>query len=95
MSNECTRNSLLFFLHKEIPYNVKIKNILFKYLKNGDLKIKQNIEISNFRYKKIILGKDGSKIKDIRIKSQNEISKILNTKIHLYIYISYLNAKKN
>ena len=26
ISNECTRNSILTFLHKEIPYNVMIKN---------------------------------------------------------------------
>ena len=59
ITNECTRNAILTQLHKEIPYNIKISNEIFKYLKNGDLKIKQNIYISNSRYKKIILGKRG------------------------------------
>ncbi len=94
ISNECTRNSILSILHKEIPYQVNIINIKFQYLKNGDLKIKQRIEYSNNRYKKIILGKDGSKIKDIRIKSQSLISKILKCKVHLYINIFEKNAKK-
>ena len=92
-TNECTRNALLTVLHKEIPYNLKINNMEFKYLKNGDLKIKQEIEIENPRYKKIILGKNGDKIKDIRIKSQMCISKILKCKTHLYLKI--INAKKN
>ncbi len=87
ISNETTRNSILTLLHKEIPYNVKIINKLFKYLKNGDLKIKQDIEISNIRYKKILLGKSGNKIKEIRTMSQKDISKILKTKVHLYINI--------
>ena len=30
ISNECTRNAILNFLHKEIPYNVEIKNLLYK-----------------------------------------------------------------
>ena len=92
-TNECTRNALLTVLHKEIPYNLKINNMEFKYLKKGDLKIKQEIEIENPRYKKIILGKNGDKIKDIRIKSQMCISKILKCKTHLYLKI--INAKKN
>ena len=94
ITNECTRDVILNLIHKEIPYNIKITNKLFKFLKNGDLKIKQNIEIENQRYKKIILGKNGDKIKDIRIKSQSKISKILKTKVHLYIKIIKANAEK-
>ena len=49
----------------------------------------------NSRYKKIILGKKGLKIKEIRTKSQKEIKTIFNTNIHLYINILSNNAKKN
>ncbi len=94
ITNECTRNEILSLTHKEIPYNIKVINKTFKYLKNGQLKIKQDIIIKNDRYKKILLGKKGSKIKDIRIKSQKEISNILNIKTHLYININLLHAKK-
>lgn len=92
ISNECTRNSILSLLNKELPYNINVINKSFKFLKNGDLKIKQEIKIDNIRYKKIILGKKGSKIKEIRIKSQNSISKILKNKIHLYIKLITKNA---
>ena len=88
ITNECTRNAILNYLHKEIPYNVKIKNIDFKILKNQHTKIKQKIIITNKRYKSIILGKNGSTIKRIRERSQKEIQKILNCKTHLYIEIS-------
>ena len=94
ITNECTRNIILSFLHKEIPYNLKIRNKVFKYLQNGDLKIKQEILINNMRYKKIILGKNGTKIREIRVKSQKAISKLLNIKIHLYINLVMQNAKK-
>jgi len=92
ITNECTRNAILKFLHQEIPYKLEIKNILFKYLKNKDLKIKQSIEINNLRYQPIILGKKGEIIKKIRETSQSEIKKILNCKVHLYLQ---LNIKKN
>ncbi len=93
ITNECTRNAILNFLHKEIPYNVKIKNTLFKYLKNNDLKIKQSIVLDNKRYKPIILGKNGNTIKRIREFSQKDIKSIINNNIHLYLQIDIKNAK--
>jgi len=87
---ELLRESLLTYLHKEIPYNLIIKTTIFKILKNNDIKIKQKIIINQPRYKKIILGKKGEMIKKIREDSQKKMSQILNAKIHLYLEI--LNA---
>ncbi len=94
ITNEITRNNILTLIHKEIPYNVKVSNKVFKYLKNGDLKIKQEISIENIRYKKIILGKNGEKIKEIRVRSQNQINKIFKSKIHLYLNVIKSNVEK-
>ena len=41
ISSECTRNSILLYMHQEIPYNIKIINESFKFLKNNDLKKNQ------------------------------------------------------
>ena len=93
ISNECTRNAVLKYLHKEIPYNIKVKNKLFKSINKKNIKIKQLIEINNLRYKSIILGKKGNTIKRIRESSQKEIESIFNSKIHLYLEVVHVNAK--
>ena len=93
IANECTRNALLKYLHKEIPYNLSVRNKLYKILNKKNTKIKQIIEINNIRYKSIILGKKGEKIKKIRESSQKEIEKILKTKVHLYLEILKVNVK--
>ena len=87
---ELLRETMLTYLHKEIPYNVNIQTSNFKILKNNDIKIKQKIIINQKRYKKIILGRKGEMIKKIREDSQKKMSQILNAKIHLYLEI--LNA---
>ena len=92
ITNECTRNAILTYLHKELPYNINIVNQYYKHLRNGDLKIKQKLIINNLRYRKIILGKNGEKIKKIRELSQKQISKILNCKTHLYLEVIRDNA---
>ena len=88
--DELLRETMLTYLHKEIPYNVNIETSNFKTLKNNDIKIKQKIIINQQRYKKIILGKKGEMIKKIREESQKKMSQILKAKIHLYLEI--LNA---
>jgi GTP-binding protein Era len=84
---ELLRETMLTYLHKEIPYNVNIQTSNFKTLRNKDIKIKQKIIIKQPRYKKIILGKKGEMIKKIREESQKKMGKIFNAKIHLYIEI--------
>lgn len=93
ISNECTRNAILEYLHKEIPYNIEISNVLFKFINKQNLKIKQNIKLDSLRYKPIILGKKGLTIKKIREKSQDDIKNILNTKVHLYLKVITNNEK--
>ena len=62
---ELLRETILTYLHKEIPYNLTIETTHYKILKNKDIKIKQKIFINESRYKKIILGKKGLMIKKI------------------------------
>ena len=83
--NELLRETILNYLHKEIPYNLKIEMKQCKYLKNNDIKIKQNIIVREKRYKKIILGKKGMMIKKIREDCQKKLSSIFKKKIHLYL----------
>ena len=85
--NELLRETLLTYLHKEIPYNVIINTTDYRVLKNNDIKIKQKIVINEKRYKKIILGKKGEMIKAIREDCQKKMSTILNNKVHLYLEI--------
>ena len=85
--NELLRETLLTYLHKEIPYNVILNTTDYKVLKNNHIKIKQKIIINEKRYKKIILGKKVEMIKAIREKSQKKMSIILKAKVHLYLEI--------
>ena len=83
--SELLRETLLTYLHKEIPYNIRIITSHYKILKSSDIKIKQKIYINEKRYKKIILGKNGGMIKKIRENCQKKIKKIFGKKIHLYL----------
>ena len=85
--NELLRETILDYLHQEIPYNLNIKTTNYKLLNNNEIKIRQKILINEQRYKKIILGKKGEMIKKIREECQKKISLILKKRIHLYLEV--------
>ncbi len=85
--SELLRETILTYLHKEIPYNIDIKTTEYKFLKNNNIKIKQKILINENRYKKIIVGKKGIMIKKIREECQQKISDVFKKRTHLYLEV--------
>ncbi|UDG80323.1 GTPase Era [Candidatus Annandia pinicola] len=86
--NETIRENVIKNLNKEIPYNIKIEINNFDYNKNINMYfIESIIIVKNVNQKKILIGKNGSKIKKISMNSRNIIEKIFNKKIFLKILI--------
>lgn len=84
---EITREKLFEHLNQELPYSLTVKTDDFQILDNGQIKIHQSIYVLKESQKKIILGKNGQRIKQISIKAKEDISNLVNHKIHLYLFI--------
>ena len=81
------------FYNKEIKVNKKIKHEKWDEKKKNEVQIHQNIYVNNSNHKKIILGKNGDKIKQISMQARQEIERHLGKKIHLFLFIK--QKKKN
>ena len=93
LAEEFTRERILYHVHKEIPYSVIIETEKWDEKKKNEVQIHQNIYVNNSNHKKIILGKNGDKIKQISMQARQEIERYLGKKIHLYLFIK--QKKKN
>ena len=80
----CTKRYHILLLSKLKKWDEKKKN---------EVQIHQNIYVNNSNHKKIILGKNGDKIKQISMQARQEIERYLGKKIHLYLFIK--QKKKN
>lgn len=87
IAEEFTREKIYQYVHKEIPYSIIIETENWNEKSNNVIQIHQNIYVTGNNHKKILLGKDGEKIKKISIESRLDIAKYLNKKVHLYLYI--------
>ena len=87
IAEEFTREKIYQYVHKEIPYSIIIETENWNEKSKNVVQIHQNIYVTANNHKKILLGKNGEKIKKISIESRLDIESYLNKKVHLFLYI--------
>lgn len=87
LAAEITREQLFLNLHQELPYNLTVQTESWQENTDGSVTIHQVIIVSRDSYKTIILGKNGSKIKEIGSNSRLEMQQAFDCKIHLFLFV--------
>lgn len=85
--SEIIRKELILILGDELPSIIKVKIESLQKKEIGDWHIRAIIYVKNIRQKKIIIGHDGEKIKNISILSRYNIEKKFHTKTHLFLWV--------
>ena len=86
MATEITREKLFMHLEQELPYCITVKNDSFE-IKNGLLIIHQSILVTKENQKGIVLGKNGSLLKQVGSESRKDITEISGLKTSLYLHV--------
>jgi len=84
--SELVREKAYLFLRKELPYSVNVEVTEIKEKKNI-IVIKAKILTTNERYKKMIIGKDGRRIKEIGFNARKELELMSGKKIFLELWV--------
>jgi GTP-binding protein Era len=84
---EITREKLFLVLHQELPYALTVETDDWRELDDGSIRIEQIIYLQRDSHKGIVLGKGGSKIKQIREKAQKEIEALAGARVHLFLFV--------
>lgn len=87
MAAEITREKLFHLLQQELPYHLTVETTGWKHFDDGSIKIDQTIFVTRESHKKIILGKGGNLIKKIGSGARHELSNILETTVHLKLFV--------
>lgn len=87
LASEVTREQLFLQLSEELPYNLTVETDKWEQVNDSEAKVYQTIIVNRMAHKKIILGRQGQKIKEISTKSRLEISENLVMKIHLFLFV--------
>jgi GTP-binding protein Era len=87
LAAEVTREQLYLQLHAELPYASAVETEKYEERKDGSVAIHQQILVARDTQKAIVLGKRGARLKEIGTMAREEISKLLDRKVHLFLHV--------
>jgi GTP-binding protein Era len=87
LAAEVTREQLYLQLHAELPYDSAIETEKYEERKDGSVAIHQQILVARPTQRAIVLGKGGARIREIGARARDELSKLLDRKVHLFLHV--------
>lgn len=92
--SEIIREKTLYLLHEEIPHGIAVS---IKEFKENEkiVEISADIICEKQSHKNIIIGKNGSKIKEISSKARLDIEDLLQKKVMLTTYVKVIKNWRN
>ncbi|NVK32856.1 MAG: GTPase Era [Rhodobacteraceae bacterium] len=87
LAAEITREKLFERLHQELPYISTVETEDWQEKKDGSVRIEQTIYVERDSQKSIVLGKRGQAIKSISQAAREELAEIIDTKVHLFLFV--------
>lgn len=87
MAAEITREKLFLRVHEELPYAAAVMTTKFEDKPDGSARIEQTIFVERDSQRPIVLGKNGQTLKWIGQKSREDLSKLLDRPVHLFLHV--------
>ncbi|MEM7661792.1 MAG: GTPase Era [Pseudomonadota bacterium] len=87
LAAEITREKLMLRLHQELPYQLMVETESWKELKDGSVRIEQAVIVGRTSHKAMALGKGGQTIKAVGAAAREELSALLDRKVHLFLFV--------
>jgi len=87
LAAEVTREQLYLQLHAELPYASAVETEQYTERPDGSVEIHQQILVERASQRAIVLGKGGTRIREIGARARGELSALMERPVHLYLHV--------
>ena len=87
IASELTREQVINQLYQELPYATVVETEGWEDRPDGSTAIHQQILVERDSQKAIVIGKGGSRLKNIGALAREEIAQHLGRKVHLFLHV--------
>jgi GTPase len=87
LAAEITREKLYERLHEELPYQSTVETDQWQERPDGSVRIEQTVYVARESQRKIVLGFGGQTIKAISQASRRELASLIETPVHLFLFV--------
>ncbi|HSI00527.1 MAG TPA: GTPase Era [Reyranella sp.] len=87
LAAEVTREQVFLQLHQELPYEAAVETEKWEERGDGSVRIEQIVHVQRDGQRAIVLGKGGTRIKQIGARARHELSHLLERPVHLFLHV--------
>ncbi len=87
LAAEIVREKLFLYLHQELPYALTVEPELWERRDDGSVRAELTVYVERENQKIIVLGKGGAMIKRIGQAARKELEDMLESRIHLFLFV--------
>lgn len=87
LAAEIVREKLFLYLQEELPYSLTVEPELWERREDNSVRAEMTIYVEREGQKKIIVGRGGEMIKKIGQSARLELEKLLECRIHLFLFV--------
>ena len=87
LAAEVTREQVFLQLHQELPYEAAVETDKWEERTDSSVRIEQTIHVQREGQRAIVLGKGGTRIKQIGARARQELGRVLERPVHLFLHV--------
>jgi GTP-binding protein Era len=87
LAAEITREQVFLQLHDELPYAATVETESWQDRKDGSVRIDQIVYVRRQGQRAIVLGDGGRRIKAIGAGARQELERLLERRVHLFLFV--------
>ena len=87
LAAEVVREQIFMQTHEEVPYGTTVETETWTERKDGSVRIDVTVYVARSGHKAILIGEKGSKIKSIGARARQDLGRLLERTVHLFLNV--------
>ena len=87
LAAEIVREQIFMQTHEEIPYAATVETENWQERPDGSVRVEATVYVARAGHKAILIGAGGSRIKQIGAKARQELTRLLERPVHLFLNV--------
>jgi len=87
LAAEVVREQIFLQTHEEVPYGTTVETENWQDRADGSVRIEATVYVARAGQKAILIGEGGSRIRDIGARARQELARLLERRVHLFLNV--------
>ena len=87
LAAEIVREQIFLQTHEEVPYGTTVETENWQERPDGSIRIEATVYVARAGQKAILIGEGGGRIREIGSRARQELARLLERKVHLFLNV--------